>query len=93
MTGTETTGACVRCGQDRPLTRYQVDHMHLTEPDSWDCPFCIRWPKPSLCAECTVVERAEEKAYLASTPRSLGEQRAAAWLRASAALEIRGRAS
>lgn len=87
---TETTGTCGRCQQTRPVEPYQPRHTHWYEPDSYSCHWCMRWPVPLLCAECTVLEVAEEKV---GRPRSLGEQRVTEFLFAAAALDEQRQAS
>jgi hypothetical protein len=90
-TETETQGQqCERCQQVRPVARYQVQHTHLFEPDSFSCRWCTRFPDPMLCAGCTAVEEAEERA---GVPRSAGEQRGVGFLLRGAELDERRRAS
>ena len=89
MTATETQGPCERCQQTRPLQRYEVQHTHWYELDSYECPWCIRFPQPLLCVDCTKAERAEESAR----PVSVGEQRVVGFLVRSAELDEQRRAS
>jgi hypothetical protein len=71
---TETTlGPCEGCQQTRPLTRYIPRHqVHGYEPDSYSCRWCMRDVQLLLCAECTVLETAEESGQ----PRTAGERMA-----------------
>lgn len=84
MTAAETQGPCEGCQQTATLIRYQPDHTHWYEPDSFTCRWCMRFPQPFLCADCTKDEAAEEKG---GRPTSVGEQRVVGFLVRGAALD------
>jgi hypothetical protein len=90
VTNPETVhGPCERCEQTASLTRYVLDHVHWYEPDSYSCHWCVRYPQPLLCVDCTAVDRAEES----GRPVSVGEQQVTGWFRRAAELDEQRRAS
>lgn len=90
---TDTTGVCARCGESRPVTPWLKNHAHMSEPDSWGCPFCGTVPLPPFCDLCTTAERAAEAEYFATVPRSLSERTARALFHAHADIEEQRKAS
>jgi hypothetical protein len=82
-------GPCGGCQRTAMLTRYQVDHSHWYEPDSYSCRWCMRFPQPLLCPDCTTAERAEEAGRFVSQ----GERNVVDFLRCGAELDEQRRAS
>jgi hypothetical protein len=70
LTPDVVSGPCGHCKKTRPLTRYVPSHdVHLFEPDSYSCDWCMRLVQPFLCPVCLVAEAAaEERARPATSP-------------------------